>query len=843
MAVATAAVEAQQSERPQTGPGAIVDAETGREIPRIPNIGLHPYAVISVEWVIVNGQTGARRRLVERWAVDASFWIPEPDLPEGWRFANKSQPRVRVHIAGYAHPGVTWEPRGVTVALKKLPETRDAVRRQLGEWRAEIDAALAGKAGEEEAMRAQRALLWYLHFHCGRLSLDTRAGICYEPGSPVERYARELTRKDVFAPLPKPAAAPPSAAGPNLAQGVGSAISATSQDPDQRFDYERQHVPVRAGGPVRGSYQVRRVKRASAPAPVQAHSPRDLRFVPDPYMRTFPAGPEKPPDAPTAAGRARDAAALGRMAFAGDVAAIQSFWVAMQQMGIASLPPDVEAVVERFFNDATAGPALRAMGPYRSQALFELHLKRVKSAYVANESSYHAIMATDLPGIEARLLEFVDKVPSYGPVHPYVAFAARRRHPAAVPHLIAAIQAFYAQPDAATRYNEPLALLLRYPSEDVWRKARAEIERLQTSGAIAQASRDQALAKIDPQLAEPAKWMEDIAQHVAGERLARLTRDLPASGDLRELRARDAKAYATTLRGSIEQYERAAAEVGARRAPYIASQWLHLGLHLRFKLGDAKAAIDPLTRAARLEHPLAAIALGDTYQIDMREASNAARWYRVALERHESAGPTDGSQDYGPEGRPANAWWRVWLRHEIDLLERGREFDGEIDEGPLLGTFIAMRGMLADVQRAITPDAHSIAKPVVPTVGANPRSWESQERPLPRDHWEPTMQPLPPSRLSLLFGLREISRLQDPGEILREFERHDPSGFWSTCIFAAVAYYDGMGEAGRPEATTLRAIQMLPGWRLEKKDGPMSQAAERFLRERGLAIQAYKGAP
>src|SRR5262249_46442426 len=104
--------------------------------------------------------------------------------PPGWSADVHSAPLVRVYAANYrASPDVRWDEQGATIGLEPLPETRDGRLEELRRWRHDIEREL-GMGDREEALAGQRPLIWLFVQECRRLTLDARAGLCYDDASP-----------------------------------------------------------------------------------------------------------------------------------------------------------------------------------------------------------------------------------------------------------------------------------------------------------------------------------------------------------------------------------------------------------------------------------------------------------------------------------------------------------------------------------------------------------------------------------------------------------------------------------------------------------------------------------
>ena len=87
---------------------------------------------------------------------------------------------------------MTWEERGATLRMHRLPRTRDALLDELSAWRRDVDAELAANPDRREALAGQQHLLGLLTEQCHAITPDVRAGICFEPDSEVARYVEHI---------------------------------------------------------------------------------------------------------------------------------------------------------------------------------------------------------------------------------------------------------------------------------------------------------------------------------------------------------------------------------------------------------------------------------------------------------------------------------------------------------------------------------------------------------------------------------------------------------------------------------------------------------------------------
>ena len=545
-------------------------------------------------------------------------------------------------------------------------------------------------------------------------------------------------------------------------------------------------------------------------------------------------------------GKAGDAAGLERLVALGDPAMIRAFDYGLRIARIETMPPDVEAVVIRHFDDARVGAALRALTPrYRTRALFDLHAARVRAAYKSDEPSFQEILRTDQPGIDEAVAALAPRLPTgAGEFNPAIAWLARRKSPAAVPGLVAALEASLV--DARSRsYNQPLQFLLAYDDPAIWQRADAEVERVHAAGRAGDANYATARKALDPVVKDPQAALANRRAVGVREEFRRRTEALvPPPREIYALRDADPKAYVQAQRKRLDEEEAIARELGFDTLAYtIYANHRNLGMHARFRAKDAKAALPFLERAASGKDLFGQLALADTYQLALHDKPNALRAYRLAR-----ATAAAGTSEYGAPGTPLNDFWCAWLDAEIAYLQTGTPFAGRIPETVVAGFWQAEAqwGRLASfhlpgwapapfVGRAAMASVGGIAiaqppgAPASPWVAVTERYASIDNAELPK-----RLAQVQPSRLALLAMLPAASLLRSPQAIVAELQRHDPSGYWTTIVMATVAWHEG-GDAARRDAALANGVaETLPGMAREPRPNALAQAAKSFLAARGV---------
>jgi tetratricopeptide (TPR) repeat protein len=526
-------------------------------------------------------------------------------------------------------------------------------------------------------------------------------------------------------------------------------------------------------------------------------------------------------DAAQEYGKSTDAAALERLVALGDPALVGRFDIGMRVANVKVLPAAVEAVVIAHFDDPRAGKVLRAFTPrYQSRKLFDLHYARILAAYRNDDPSFKEILNTDQPDIDDLILKAASKFPvRAAEINPAIAFLAARKHPGALPSLMAQLEASYR--DARTygnnySSNPVVRAIVAYPSPEAWRALVDEIDRLKREGRIPDEAHAAAHKEIDALLVDPAKAIAERSRREAyGTYMTRRDELAPGLTTINALRDSDPRRHAELYAERLKKLESIAEEYQDERTTYdVAFHYYWLGMHVRFRLREPQRAVGFLEKAARGHHALGQVALADTYQFDLGDKARALEAYRRALDEASKERQQGAIAPYSPPGRAMNDWWQAWLAAEIRYLETGQAFRGAISESAIEGFFGAMFG---------NSGMATIYFPDLP----QPASAEDAG----------AAEKLPASRLALMAAMQHVSLLPDAGRMLRHLERNDPSGYWSACMLGTALYYGGKGAAGREEAAKSGAARYLPGIVAAATPNPILVAARRFMDARALDVR------
>lgn len=344
-------------------------------------------------------------------------------------------------------------------------------------------------------------------------------------------------------------------------------------------------------------------------------------------------------------------------------------------------------------------------------------------------------------------------------------------------------------------YPRTLEILIALDSPEIWQRARAEVERLKQLGALNDGQYRYASSVLDGKIADPQKHFAEqkqrerqqefearksalYAQRTAAQKLKRSAPESYLNSYLDYLQAQDRLVQAYP--------DLPPAAVGLRGE--IANEYLALGHFARFKLKRANQAIELYEAGARSGLALAAFAVADTYQFDLRDKAQALARYRGLLEEQRRA-PRSGNDLEAGISQFASAW----LAHQVDYLATGKTFGGRIrqEECGAIGALLYY-GAGGGTQ----DDYLDLASLYNPFERAYREGADSQE--LDREAIGQKLQTLPASGFTLLRTAALVSAMPDAESILRYLGKHDPAGFASACLLSMVELIAKPAGAANP---------------------------------------------
>jgi tetratricopeptide (TPR) repeat protein len=542
-------------------------------------------------------------------------------------------------------------------------------------------------------------------------------------------------------------------------------------------------------------------------------------------------------------GKTADAAGLERIVAIGDPNLVAAFSTGLARARIELMPPAIEALVLKHFDNPQVGEAMRRVPPrYQTRALFDRYYAVAKAAYRSNDPVFEQILRTDQPGIDDALLQIAPRFPTRpgADLNPVIAYVGRRKHPGAVEPLFAALDSSFAN---NAQYNTPFNLLLDYESPDIWRRVGTVLDRIERDKGDSEQALSRYRRQLNVQLSDPEGYL--ARKRGAGTRVefARKRQALtPLANSANAVRS-EPRRYVEEQAKYLAAVEAIAAEFHADDIDYtVAGEYSALGVFARFQAHDAALAIRFLEKGAKGRAALGQIALADTYEFELRDKAAAIRAYQAALDTASQSMP--GITPYSIAGQAQNEFWKGWFNAEIEYLKTGQPFRGRIPEGAISG-FWSLLPIWYNNGTGVVPGWPAVNRSVVISapaysgVGLNPRGTQAPDWPSIGNVYAATsmsdvpqkLAALPASRLTLFVTLKHISAMNDPALILKELARQDPSGYWTTIILGTVAFHEAHGRDG---ALADGVADALPGMAAPGRPNALARAADQYLKRREL---------
>jgi hypothetical protein len=372
-------------------------------------------------------------------------------------------------------------------------------------------------------------------------------------------------------------------------------------------------------------------------------------------------------------------------------------------------------------------------------------------------------------------------------------------------------------------YVSALNALVDSDSPDIWRKARAEIERLKREGQLDEGRYAYASRLLDEKITRPERHFAEKRER---ERAVEFeARSKPLVAELRRVQAlqtRDPERYVEEAPAALQRLDALAtqyvglppADVGLRGE--LANEYLNVGNVVRFRLRQPRRALDFYLAAQAQGSTVAALALGDLYQFDLRDSAKALAAYRAQLDGIKKKSGTTNDIEAG-----IAMWLSRWLGAQIEYLEDGKRFRGDITDEDL-GVPAFMLAYGGGSPAWSPPEIDALKRAVASAFARTPQGAGIDRRDLAAK-----LERLPASAFMLAQTAALATLLPDAPALLAYLEKHDPAGYGSASFF---------GLATRRSEVGGSAV-MLPGLALDDSaDNPVRIAAARFLRERQVRL-------
>ncbi|MGZ5765269.1 MAG: hypothetical protein ACXWHZ_18375 [Usitatibacter sp.] len=395
-----------------------------------------------------------------------------------------------------------------------------------------------------------------------------------------------------------------------------------------------------------------------------------------------------------------------------------------------------------------------------------------------------------------------------------------RKDPAAAPDVIVLLG------ESAT-YSRSIEAIVASDSPQVWKEARAALDRYAREGKLQESTVRYAASMLDAKIADPAKHMAEkrAIQRDAdfGTHSQLLERDLM---EARKLKESNPQAYVTAVREYIAAMEKLGADypdsrpaksaVDAARRQYT----MDLAHYVRFRQKKPREALELYAAAQSGGEALAAFAIADTWQYDLADKQRALAEYRKMV----APMPT-GDLVAQDRELALKAWGQRWLAAQIDYLATGKRFNGA-----LLPEDVAV------VMLAVSAGGQYDYFGLSTLAQRSQAARGNAGKPVDRAEFQRALSALPPSAFALLASISFASYLPDAQSILAYFARQDPAGF------ATASYFALLEQVGRGPEGPAYAAMLAPGMSTGGSD-PMREAKTRFFSERRIDVKALATKP
>lgn len=246
----------------------------------------------------------------------------------------------------------------------------------------------------------------------------------------------------------------------------------------------------------------------------------------------------------------------------------------------------------------------------------------------------------------------------------------------------------------------------------------------------------------------------------------------------------------------------------------IGNEYLNLGHFARFRMKRPNQAIELYEAGRKSGNGLAALALPDTYQFDLRNKAQALARYRGLLDEQRRAPQPSNETEAG-----LLQFAKAWLAHQVDYLAAGKTFSGRIRQEECGAVAL----VLYYGAGGGTQDDHFDVTSIYRLLPEIDRKAIGQK-----------LETLPASAFTLLRTAALASAMPDADSILRYLKKHDPAGFASACFLGMVDLIDRRARvSGGQLAMLLPGLAATPAG----KANPMRVAAARFNKEHGIVAE------
>jgi hypothetical protein len=378
----------------------------------------------------------------------------------------------------------------------------------------------------------------------------------------------------------------------------------------------------------------------------------------------------------------------------------------------------------------------------------------------------------------------------------------------------------YLQLGDEKQFGAALGALIATDSPETWKRARAEVERLNGEGRLKGGQYLHATTLLDPKIRDPARHLAEKRDVERTQRFTeRRAKIEAAKNEARKYRKSEPERYLAGLHGALAEEERLLAEfAGIHMIAYareqVAAEYLEAGHVVRFRLQRPRQALEEYARAERLGSKLGGLGVADLREHELRDKPGAIAQYRKLLGEVRAVPAPPGEQG------ATQRWMARWLEAQLRFLEKGEVFSGAVTRDDVAGgVAMAMVGMTG---RDEALELGALEGYVRDAFGAG-------ARPPDRRQVARILQPLPASAFVLMRTAWFVGLLPDADAILSYLARQDPAGFGSASIFAVADHVQKDDSGG--------SMLLSPGLAEDPRaPSPLATAKDRFLRERRIRV-------
>lgn len=372
--------------------------------------------------------------------------------------------------------------------------------------------------------------------------------------------------------------------------------------------------------------------------------------------------------------------------------------------------------------------------------------------------------------------------------------------------------------------------IIKFGGPEDWQKAKQELERLVQAGKLTGLQARHAIATLNTNIDNPAKYIAERKQRAREEQFHSKLAVLRSAKTVQQ-QAKDVspdryiQSGLAYIEGILDLSKEFTDLTNAKdQLNGVAPEYISLGHVARFSLRQPARALQYYAKAKNSEAHFVAqqalLAIADTYQFDLKDEALAIVEYQQMLKVKPSANPTDELQ------ASMTKWSNAWLEHQIEFLKTGKVFAGPISEDDVVG----LNPYLYFGGGEIPLDAFGLAALARPTLDPVTKTITGPPT-YDRDAVDRKLRALPCSIFVLTNTFQQYAVLPDAQSILLYLNRHDPAGFSSAGLLGMVMLMDSQ-DGGKQKATLNSWTQTEEG-----KPNALLAAAELFSKERKINLR------